>query len=174
MVTFVTFGVAADCPDPFAGALLHSGHASLPGFCMPAECSARFVCAGLCAEIDSEFTSHIADFQEGAHGLIECRATNADDNRYCGKCGAELGRTLDETVRKKGFGDRQATEMEITAAVVETFRKWAGWLGSATGLILALFAFMLGWSYHDLKQAVNSEEAKIPSLSMKASGTSMN
>ena len=36
---------------------------------------------------------------------IECKSSNPDDNRFCGQCGAELGRTLEETVRKK-FRDR--------------------------------------------------------------------
>ena len=48
---------------------------------------------------------------------IDCKATNPEGNRFCGQCGAELGRTLDETVRKKGFLDRQTTEMEITESV---------------------------------------------------------
>jgi hypothetical protein len=30
----------------------------------------------------------------------ECKTTNAEGNSFCGRCGAELGHTLDETVRK--------------------------------------------------------------------------
>ncbi len=92
---------------------------------------------------------------------IECKATNPDGNRFCGQCGAELGRTLDETVRKKGFRDRQATEMEIAESVVVRLMKWATWLGSITAVIVALFGLMLGWSYHDVRTAVESGKTQI-------------
>ncbi len=92
---------------------------------------------------------------------IECKTANPDDNRFCGKCGAELGRTLEETVRKKGFRDRQATEMEITEAVVERLMKWSKWLGAIAAVVLGLFAVMLGWSYHDVRTAVNAGKSEI-------------
>lgn len=92
---------------------------------------------------------------------IECKATNAQENRFCGKCGAELGHTLDETVRKKGFRDRQATEMEITAAVVERLLKWTTWLGSALALILLAFGFFVGKSWLDIRAAVTSGQGQI-------------
>jgi len=92
---------------------------------------------------------------------IECKATNPEDNRFCGKCGAELGHTLDETVRKKGFRDRQATEMEITAAVVERLMKWTTWLGSALALMLLAFGFFVGKSWLDIKGAVTSGQNQI-------------
>jgi hypothetical protein len=87
---------------------------------------------------------------------IECKIANPDGNRFCGQCGAELGRTLDETVRKKGFRDRQATEMDITESVVERLMKWGRWLAATVGVILTLFAIMLGWSYHDVRAAVKA------------------
>jgi hypothetical protein len=92
---------------------------------------------------------------------IDCKAPNSDDNGYCGKCGAELGRTLDETVRKKGFRDRQAIEMEITEAIVARLMRWSTWLGSVLALILALFAGVLGLSYHDVKAAVAAGKDQI-------------
>jgi hypothetical protein len=92
---------------------------------------------------------------------IQCKIANPDDNRYCGKCGAELGHTLDETVRRKGFRDRQATEMEITEAIVERLMKWSKWLGSAVAVIVGLFAILLGFSYHDVRSGVHASQAEM-------------
>lgn len=92
---------------------------------------------------------------------IECKAANPDDNRYCGECGAELGRTLDETVRKRNFRDRQATEIEITEAVAERLSKWAKWLAVATGVPIALFAVLLGWTFRDFSGALNAAKAEV-------------
>ncbi len=86
---------------------------------------------------------------------IECKTTNPDGNLFCGQCGAELGRTLDETVRKKGFRDRQATEMEITDAVASRMMKWVGWIGGIAALIVASFGFALGLIYHDTRAALD-------------------
>jgi hypothetical protein len=84
----------------------------------------------------------------------ECRIPNPDDNRFCGQCGAALGNTLEETIRRKGFRDRQATEIEITEGVVERLMKWSKWLAAAVGVPLAVFVLMIGWSYHDVRSAV--------------------
>jgi gas vesicle protein len=92
---------------------------------------------------------------------IECKATNPDTSRYCGHCGAELGRTLDETIRKKGFRDRQATEMEITTSVVGRLMTWLTWLGSIATVIVALFGLLIGWSYRDVRTAVASGKTQI-------------
>lgn len=92
---------------------------------------------------------------------IECKTANPESNRFCGQCGAELGRTLDETVRKKGFRDRQATEMEITESIASRLMKWAKWLGSITAVIVASFGLMIGWSYHDVRTAVESGKIQI-------------
>jgi hypothetical protein len=98
-----------------------------------------------------------------ANGMdcIECKTTNPEENHFCGKCGAELGRMLDETVRKKGFRDRQATEMEITASVAERLLKWTTWLGSALALILVTFGFFIGKSWLDVRSAVATGQTRI-------------
>lgn len=87
---------------------------------------------------------------------IECRANNPDSNRFCGQCGAELGRSLAETVRKHGFRDRTATEMEIAASVVDLLMKWAKWLASAAAVIIALFGLFLGKTYLDTRTALEA------------------
>jgi hypothetical protein len=92
---------------------------------------------------------------------IECKATNPDGNCFCGQCGAELGRTLDETVRKKGFRDRLATEMEITASVAERLMKWASWLGRIAVVIGVLFALLFGKGYWDVWAAVEKGKTEI-------------
>lgn len=94
---------------------------------------------------------------------IECKTINPEENQFCGKCGAELGRTLDETVRKKGFRDRQATEMEITEAVIARLMKWATYLGSVVALLVVLFGLLLGKSYVDFKTAVDVGKTQVQS-----------
>jgi hypothetical protein len=94
---------------------------------------------------------------------LECKSANPEGNHFCAQCGAELGRTLDETVRKKGFRDRQATEMEITEAVVERLMKWGRWLGSMTALILAFIAFGVGLIYHDTRAVLDAGKIQIES-----------
>jgi hypothetical protein len=91
---------------------------------------------------------------------IECKTTNPDSNHFCGQCGAELGRSVVETV-KKDFRDRRAVEMEITESVVDRLMKWGTWLGSITAVIVALFGLMLGWSYHDVRTAVATGKTEI-------------
>lgn len=92
---------------------------------------------------------------------LNCQTANSDENRYCGKCGAELGRTLDETVRRKGFRDRQATEMEITDAVSERLIRWAKWIGGGATLLVVLFGLLLGSTYHDIRSAVQLAKVDI-------------
>jgi uncharacterized protein YoxC len=100
------------------------------------------------------FRRHLMD-------CIECQGTNPDGNRFCGQCGAELGRSLEETVRRKGFRDRQATEIEITESVAKRLMKWASWLGKIAALIVVLFGLLLGKSYWDVWTAVREGKAKI-------------
>jgi hypothetical protein len=91
---------------------------------------------------------------------IECKAPSPDNNRFCGQCGAEVGRSLAETV-KKGFRDRKSVEIEITQSVVGRLMKWATWLGSIVALVVALFAILLGKSYMDVHTTVKAGEAEI-------------
>jgi hypothetical protein len=89
---------------------------------------------------------------------LQCKAPNSDDSRYCGKCGAELSTTLNETVWRRGIRDRQAIEIEITEAVFERLVKWSKWLVALGALI---FGGILGWSYHDVRSAVGSGKTQI-------------
>jgi integrase len=75
---------------------------------------------------------------------IECTTANPDTNHFCSECGAELGHTLSETLRKKGLRDRHMIEMEITESVAERLMKWAAWTRNTVGVIVALFALLLG------------------------------
>lgn len=92
---------------------------------------------------------------------IDCKATNPDGNHFCGQCGAELGRFLDETVRKKGLRDRQAIEMEITESVAGRLIKWASWLGSIAALFVVLFGLLLGKSIWGVWTAVEKGNTEI-------------
>jgi cell division protein FtsL len=99
---------------------------------------------------------------------IECKTANPDSNRFCSQCGAELGRTLDETVRKKGFRDRQATEAEITEAVVERLMKWGRWLGGIAAVILAFIAFAVSLVYRDTRAVLDAGKTQIESAVAEA------
>lgn len=99
---------------------------------------------------------------------LECKTTNPQENRYCGKCGAELGHTLDETVRKKDFRDRQAIEFEIAEKVAERLLKWGKWIGEATAVVVILFAGLLGWKSYDLATTVSSATSSIQGTATKA------
>src|SRR5580765_7758211 len=92
---------------------------------------------------------------------IECKAVNPDDNGYCGKCGAELPTDLRGTVQKKDFRNRQVVEMEITESVVERLTRWARWLAWGTAIPIAVFALMLGWSYHEVRATTDTARAQI-------------
>jgi hypothetical protein len=87
---------------------------------------------------------------------IECSKSNPFGNRYCGRCGAKLGRSSVETVRKNGFRDRNAIEVEIAESVVERLMKWAKWLGTVAAVFVAAFVIMLGKSYQDVRTAVST------------------
>jgi hypothetical protein len=91
---------------------------------------------------------------------IECKAKNPDENHFCGRCGAKLGRSLAETVQKE-FRDRQAIEVEITESVIGRLMKWATWLGSIATLFVALFLFMLHLYYRDVGTAVEAGKNQI-------------
>ena len=91
---------------------------------------------------------------------IECKATNPDSNHFCGQCGAALGRTLAETVRKE-FRDRQAIEVDITESVVARLMRWSTWLGSIVALLVALFGLMLHGYYHDVGTTVENGKRDI-------------
>jgi uncharacterized protein YoxC len=92
---------------------------------------------------------------------FDCKATNPDDNRFCGQCGAKLGNPLEGTVGKKGLLDRRTTEMEITEAVTGRLMKWAGWLVKIATIIVLLFGLLLGKSYWDVRKAVNAGKTEI-------------
>lgn len=92
---------------------------------------------------------------------IESRTTKPDGEKFCDKCGAE-------TVRKNGFRDRHATEMEITESVAARLMQWAGWVRNTVGVIIALFALLLGWSYVDVRRAVENAKVEIVSAATDA------
>lgn len=92
---------------------------------------------------------------------IESKTTKPDDDKFCDKCGAAI-------MRKDGFRDRQATEMEITESVASRLMKWAGWVRNTVGVIVALFALLLGWSYLDVRSAVGSAKVEIGSAAANA------
>jgi cell division protein FtsB len=92
---------------------------------------------------------------------IECKMTNPDGNHYCGQCGAELGRNLEETIRKNGFRDRLATEMEITDSVLGRLMRWGKWLGSIAAIFLALIGLLLGRGYWDVSTVAEKGKTEI-------------
>lgn len=92
---------------------------------------------------------------------IECKAANPDGNQFCGQCGAELGRTAAETIRKTGVRDRRVVEWEITEAVVSKLSKWARWITAISVVVIAAFAFGLSMVYSDARTAVDAGRTQI-------------
>lgn len=92
---------------------------------------------------------------------VECKVPNPDENKYCGQCGALVGHTLAETIRREDLRGRGTIETEITEAVFERLVKWSKWLFSVLGIILALFGVLLGWKYTDFRHSVNAVQDQI-------------
>jgi hypothetical protein len=90
----------------------------------------------------------------------ECRATNPEESRYCNQCGTVLGRSLEETVQKK-LRDRKVIESEITESVAKRLMTWAGWVRNTIGIVVALFAILIGLSYLDFRKDVRSAREQI-------------
>src|SRR6266851_7147159 len=90
----------------------------------------------------------------------ECKATNPENSRYCNQCGAVLGRSLEETVQKK-LRDRRAIEMDITESIAKRLMTWAGWVRNTIGVVVALFALLVGLGYLDFWKAVKSAKEEI-------------
>ncbi len=89
---------------------------------------------------------------------IECKTTNGESNRYCGHCGAELGRSLPETILRSGLRDRRVVEVEITEAVAARLKVWGGWLLGAASVILLI---LLGNGYYSVSTAVTAGTKQI-------------
>lgn len=93
----------------------------------------------------------------------ECKVSNPDDSRFCSQCGAELGRTLEETLLKK-FRDRKAIEIGLTEAVATRLFKWGKWLAAILALVVAAFTLFLGKTALDLSTQVNAARMEIASM----------
>jgi hypothetical protein len=85
---------------------------------------------------------------------VECKASNPDENVYCGRCGAELGVPIAETILKRGIRDRKAVEYELTESVADRLKKWGG-------LLATIFALVLGYGYLDFTRGVNAAKSEI-------------
>jgi hypothetical protein len=92
---------------------------------------------------------------------IECKQVNSSTSSYCSKCGAQLGRTLDATIRKRGFTDRNASEAEITEAVLERLLKYSRYFAAVIGVPLAISGFLLGKYWFDLHQIAEASKTQI-------------
>lgn len=94
----------------------------------------------------------------------ECKAENPEGKKYCGDCGALLGKTLEATT-KANFRDRQVVEAEITDAVFERLLKWAKWLGIATAIPIGVWAVVLTVigirSYSDITKVTDAGKNEI-------------
>lgn len=89
---------------------------------------------------------------------IECKAQNPDGARYCNQCGAELGLTINATIRKRDLRDRRATETEIAEAIFERVLKWSKW---AFTIIAIAVVSVFGLSYASFREAVKAGQQKI-------------
>ena len=95
---------------------------------------------------------------------VECKTENPDGKRYCGDCGALLGRSLTATAMEN-LRDRKTVETEITEAVAERLHKWAKWFAFWAGIPLALLLVVLAFlgfkSYSDFSAKVEVAKAEV-------------
>jgi hypothetical protein len=92
---------------------------------------------------------------------IACGAVCPDGNKFCGQCGAEVGRTLPETILRNDLRDRRTIEMELTDNVLTRLVRWGGWLAAIGVAVLAAFGLALSLVYHDAKSAAEAGKAQI-------------
>lgn len=92
---------------------------------------------------------------------VECRHANPEENVYCGKCGAELGLTIAETIAKRGMRDRKLVEIDIAEAAAERLKKWVGYP-------IFIIALVLGFSSLDLFHVMSSAKGDITSTAVAA------
>jgi hypothetical protein len=92
---------------------------------------------------------------------IACDAVWPEGNKFCGQCGAEVGRTLPETILRNDVRDRRTIEMEITDNVLTRLVRWSGWLAAIWATVLAAFGLALSLVYHDAKSAAEAGRAQI-------------
>jgi hypothetical protein len=85
---------------------------------------------------------------------IDCKSANPESNRYCGQCGAQLGRSLIQTVKTTDIRDREAIEIQIAESVGTRLIKWGG----VIGVVLAL---LLGKTWYDLRAAAGDAKANV-------------
>ncbi|HTB66472.1 MAG TPA: zinc ribbon domain-containing protein [Steroidobacteraceae bacterium] len=102
-----------------------------------------------------------------------CDANNPDDNKYCGRCGAQLNSpaavALEDQIRaviKAELKGESSVEVEVAEKIVKRLITWTKVFGVVVGvpltLLLATFA-LLGWhSFSDATREV--EEAKNTAL----------
>jgi hypothetical protein len=95
---------------------------------------------------------------------VECKTENPEGKRYCGDCGALLGRSLTATI-KDNLRDRKTVETEITEAVAERLHKWVKWFlfwtGIPVALLLVVVAFLGFKSYSDFSSKVDVAKAEV-------------
>ena len=91
---------------------------------------------------------------------VECKSDNPDTDKFCGQCGAEIGRSLEATAARI-IRERTAVEIEITERIAERLFRWAKWFAGAAGVVLVLFAFFVGKGTWDMTTVVQSGKDQI-------------
>ena len=84
-----------------------------------------------------------------------CGQENPADNSYCGKCGARVGATLEDTIADRNK-TRAVIEVEIFQAVTNRLGTLAKWLAIPSAILIAGFGWVIGKGEWDLHTVVRS------------------
>src|ERR1035438_10220555 len=89
-----------------------------------------------------------------------CGQDVPDGNSFCGKCGAHVGQTVEETAGER-IKTRKVIEVEIFEAVLERVGRYVKWLGILFAILTGVLIFVFGKASFDIHSAVESGKGEL-------------
>src|SRR5438477_7508188 len=119
-----------------------------------------------------------------------CGASNLEDQRFCGKCGAALDPSIEimkslldvllpskiQQIIREQYKDQKILELETTQSIVTRLSDWSKLFAFVVGIPIALVLVLLGFlgfrTYTDFsKQIIETQAEAIASLRKDAQAT---